>query len=334
MATINTVLGPLDTADMGFTLGHEHVMTSSAGVLSTFPELLDRQASIELAVRDLSRASEEGVNTIMDPTPHDQGRDVSALEDVSRRSRVNIIICTGTWLEVPRSFWGVDPDLIAGLYTREIEDGIEGTGIKAGFIKVANDAGGVTPQEETVLRAAARAQKRTGVPILTHSWAPERIGEQQIDLFEDEGVDMNRVSIGHSSDTTDLGYLTGLLRKGVWLGMDRNPRDIPGTATSRQRIETVKALIDAGWGHRIMLGHDWDANIAPHFAERRAQREANNPDAYLYITRKFVPALRELAASDDAIHHLTVTTRGASSKGGHRASTRGCSRRPPPGSAP
>ena len=118
---------------------------------------------------------------------------------------------------------------IAPLYIREIEEGIEGTDIKAAIIKVANDVGGVTPEGEIILRAAARAQKATGVPISTHTWAPERVGEQQVAIFEDEGVDLNKVYVGHSNDTDDTDYLIGLLEKGVWIGLDRYPGR-PGSA--------------------------------------------------------------------------------------------------------
>ena len=186
MAIINSVLGPLDTADLGFTLSHEHVIVGSAGFPFTFPDFVDRQATLERAVHDLSQAQGEGVNTYVDVTTHDAGRDIRLLEEVSQRSGVNIIVCTGTWLDIPRLFWGVDPDRIAKLYVREIEEGIEGTGIKAGIIKVANDAGGVTTEGETVLRAAARALNHTSVPIITHTWAGERIGDQQVRIFQDE----------------------------------------------------------------------------------------------------------------------------------------------------
>ena len=306
MTSINTVLGPMDTSEMGFTLCHEHIITTSSDVRTTFPNMIDQLSTVKLAVRDLSKAHSKGLDTIMDPTTHDQGRDVVALIEVSEKSNVNIIICTGTWLDIPRFFWDADPDLVADLYTSEIENGIEGTGVKAGFIKVASDVGGITPQEEIVLRAAARTQKRTGVPILTHTCASERIGDQQIEILKDEGADMNLISIGHSSDTTNLDYLTGLLNNGAWIGMDRNPKDVPGTANDQQRVETIKSLIDDGWAHRIMIGHDWDSNIIPHRTEMRKQREANNPDAYSYIIRRFIPELKNLGASQDDINKITI----------------------------
>ena len=298
MAVVNTVLGPIDTADMGFTLSHEHVSIGSGGFPYVFPEFIDRQATLERAVRDLTQARREGVRTIVDMAPHDQGRDVRLQEEVSRLSGVNIIACSGTWLDVPRFFWDADPDKIADLYVGEIEEGI-----KAGILKAASDAGGVKPQEEIVLRAVSRASNRTGAPIMTHTWAPERIGLQQVRVFQDEGVDLERVCIGHSNDTTDLHILVALLETGVWLGMDRHPQWSSHVPSWEERTRTVKALIDAGWGHRVMLGHDWDSTIGLYPPTVRAEKEAGNPDNYLFITRRVLPMLKSLGAS-----HADLTT--------------------------
>ena len=306
MANVNTVLGPIDSSELGFTLSHEHVSNGFGGSPFTFPEFLDRPATLECAVKDLSAAREEGLHTIMDVAPHDQGRDIRLQEEVSRRSGVNVVVSTGTWLDVPRFFMGARPDKIADMYVREIEEGIEGTDIRAGVIKVASDKGGVKPEEELVLRAAARTAKRTGIPIMTHTWAPERVGEQQVRVFKEEGVDMGLVCIGHSNDTTDMGYLTGLLEQGVWLGMDRHPGGGPDVPLWRERSQVVRSLIEQGWGHRLMLAHDWDSSIGLHSLELRAAREANNPDSYLFITRHVLPYLKELGATDEDIDRLTV----------------------------
>ena len=228
MAKVNSVLGPLDTSELGFTLTHEHVVTSSAGIRQTYPELYgDYDRFLEQAAATLSEAREGGVRTIIDLTTLDLGRDIRMLADLSRRTGVQIIAATGIWRDIPRALWSRSPDEIAPLFVREIQEGIEGTGIKAGIIKVANDAEGVTREGEIILRAAARAAKQTGVQISTHSYAPHRVGEQQVAVFEDEGFDLNRVYIGHSNDSTDLEYLQGLLRKGVWLGLDRHQTSAP-----------------------------------------------------------------------------------------------------------
>ena len=307
MAQISSVLGPLDTADLGFTLSHEHVMVSSAGIQQVFPEFLDRAGTIERAVEELTTARGEGLRTIVDVTTIDLGRDVRLLEQVSRESGVNIICATGTWRDIPRVFHTASPDHIAPLYIREIDEGIEGTGIRAGIIKVAKDRGGVTPEGEIILRAAARAQKATGVPISTHTWAPERVGEQQVRIFEDEGVDLNRVYVGHSNDTTDIDYLTGLLAKGVWIGLDRYPgRQTSETPDWVGRTETAKKLIDAGYGDRIMLGHDRSVTIMITSRQLLDDRRRHNPDGYLFITRNVIPKLKELGATDDDIQNIFV----------------------------
>jgi phosphotriesterase-related protein len=307
MAVINSVLGPLDTSELGFTLSHEHVLVASAGIQHVYPEFIDREATIEKAVAELTEAYGEGLRTIVDVTTIDLGRDIRMLEEVSRKTGVHIICATGTWRDIPRAFWTATPDMIAPLYIREIQEGIEGTGIKAGIIKVANDVGGVTAEGEIILRAAARAQKATGVPISTHTWAPERVGEQQVRIFEEEGVDLDRVYIGHSNDTTDTGYLIGLLERGVWIGLDRFPGGrTAGTPDWQGRTDTAKKLIDAGFGHRIMLGHDWSVTLTIASKESQEDRRRYNPDGYLFVTRNVLPRLREMGVPDDAITQIMV----------------------------
>ena len=165
MSTVNTVLGPVDTADLGFTLNHEHLATNAAGILRTFPELIDRAGIIEQANTTLKEAFDEGLRPIIDVSTIDLGRDVGMMKEVSQATGVQIIAATGNHLAVPRPFVDLAPEVIADLYVREIEEGIEGTGIKAGIIKVASDEGGVTPPQEIVLRAAGQASIRTGSPF-------------------------------------------------------------------------------------------------------------------------------------------------------------------------
>jgi phosphotriesterase-related protein len=156
MPTVNTVLGPVESSDLGFALSHEHVGTNAAGLRHTYPEFIDRAGIIEQSAAALKEAYNEGLRTMVDVSTFDLGRDVEMIQEVSRMSGVQIVAATGNHLAVPRPFGDVSPDVIAPLYMREIEEGIEGTGVKAGIIKVASDRGGVTPPQEVVLRAAAR----------------------------------------------------------------------------------------------------------------------------------------------------------------------------------
>ena len=154
---------------------------------------------------------------------------------------------------------------------------------------------------------AAQACNQTGVRISTHTWSPDRVGEAQVRILEEEGVDLNRVYVGHSNDDTDLDYLLGLLNKGVWLGLDRYPGGRqPGTPDWEGRTEVLKRLLDAGFAHRIMLSHDNSVpstNVTEELAE---QRRRFNPDGYLFITRKVLPRLKDLGASDQEIQMLMV----------------------------
>ena len=307
MASVNTILGPVDTADFGFTLSHEHVGTNAAGLRNTYPEFIDRAGIVEQSTAAMKEAFDEGVRTIIDVSTFDLGRDILTMKEVAEGSGMQIVAATGNHLAVPRPFGDVSPDVIAELYIRELEEGIEGTGIKAGIIKVASDRGGITPPQEVVLRAAARTQKATGAPISTHTWSPERIGEQQVRILEEEGVDLNRVYIGHSNDDTDMEYLLGLLNKGVWLGLDRYPGGlVAGTPNWEQRTEVAKRLMDAGFTNRIMLSHDYSVPKARHGAEVQEQRRRANPDQYNFVGRYVLPRLKELGASEEEIRQITV----------------------------
>jgi phosphotriesterase-related protein len=229
------------------------------------------------------------------------------MQEVSRQSGINIIAATGSHQSIPRPFANASPDAIAPLFIREIEEGIEGTGVKAGIIKSASDRGGMTPIEENVLRAVARASKHTGIPVYTHTWSPDRVGEQQIRVLEDEGVDLSRVYIGHSNDTSDVGYILGLLKKGVWVGLDRFPGGrYPGVPLWQERTEIIKRLIDEGYANRIMLGHDHSVPIGQPTPEMREQRQNYQPEGYSFISRRVLPYLKELGTTDQDINQIMV----------------------------
>ncbi len=303
MATVETVLGPVDASTLGFTLSHEHVLVGMGEDNRHYPWRFDWEETRANAVRELSEAKAGGVSTIIDLTTPDLGRDVKYIADVARATGMNIVVATGIWRDVPRSFWQRDPEEAADIFEHEIRNGIEDTDIKAGVIKVANDMGGVTPEAERVLRGAARALKRTGCPISTHHWAPEQVGRRQVELFALEGAPMDRIAIGHSADSTDVGYLEALLKAGVWLSMDRYPGG-PGRPNWEQRNETVKALIDRGWVARLMLGHDHAP--AAILKNGNPTYTPSSPTRYLHLSTVAIPGLRAMGVTDEQIHAMTV----------------------------
>jgi phosphotriesterase-related protein len=306
MPTVNTVLGPVDVNDLGFTLMHEHVLNSSAGIPQAFPELVDKGEAIASGVAAFKDAAAEGVRTYVDVTTMDLGRDMMVIKEVAQQSEIHIIVATGIWVDIPRAIArGVNPDQLARAFIRDIEVGLEGTVIKAGVIKVATTEEGVTPANEVLLRAAARASIHTGVPISTHTDARAKVGEAQVAIFQEEGVDLRRVYIGHSNDTDDLDYLAGLARRGCFLGMDRYPGGRAGGLQWEERTQVVKRLVDMGLTEQVTMSHDYPISflLAPDVDE---ERRAYNPDSISFISRKVLPRLRELGVSEKAILTMMV----------------------------
>ena len=162
----------------------------------------------------------------------------------------------------------------------------------------------MTPIEEKILRSIARAHKQTGVPICVHSYPTGQVCTRQLDILKEEGVDLGRVKIDHSNDTTDVEYLVTLLKRGCWLGMDRYPgRNVSPLA----RTKTFKALMDAGYANRLLISHDGPTSSAAVKAARPLEeRRKRNPYGFLYIQKVVFPMLKEMGVSDKALKSILV----------------------------
>ena len=308
---VQTVLGPIDAAKLGFTLPHEHICVSSPGIWQTWPELFGgRAAFIAKVVDKLKAVKDAGVATIVDVTPPDVGRDIRLLEEVSRKSGVNIVACTGHWLYPSLSMESRSVDELAEFFMLEIERGIEGTDIRPGVIKVATEQE-VTPFLEKALRAAARASKATGIPVTTHTYAVGRGGEKQAEIFAAEGLNPAKVCLGHCDESDDLDYLTGLAKRGYTIGMDHLTRGASAAAQTkvlswRKRTECIAKLIEAGFTDRIFLSNDWFFGASIAVTGAMDIMDGANPDGMLFDNRKTIPYLQELGVSDAQLRSITV----------------------------
>ena len=313
-AVVQTVLGPIAGDRMGFTAAHEHVLASSTDFLRLWPEYLGGRAQFtSRAIERMKLAKTAGIDTIVDCTTPDLGRDVRLLQEVSRRSGVQIVATTGHWLTPTPSFEARTADELADFFALEIERGMEDTGIKPGVIKAAHQGDGMTPFQEKVFTAAARASKRTGVPVTTHSDARHRGGEQQAAIFEKEGLDPRMVCIGHSDETADFDYLAGLARRGYTLGIDHLFYGLSsmgggtnGIPTWQERATMVKKLIDAGLNDRIVLATDWMFGITISPTGTMDVLNERNPLGNLFNIRNTIPFLRQLGVTDEQIRNITV----------------------------
>jgi len=316
MTTVETARGPVATAELGPTLMHEHVVTRSPGVQENWPHLWDRAAILDLAERKLADLHGRGIRTIVDLTTVDLGRDIDLIAGVAHRARVHIVVATGVWWMPQRYFSAHGVDAVADLFIRDITQGIGTSGVKAAIIKCATDTAGVTPVIDNILRAAARAQRATGVPISTHTWAAGRTGEMQQAIFAQEGVELGRVIIGHSGDSKDLGYLRGLMERGSTIGMDRF--GLENFLPTAKRVEVLARLCAEGYAGRMVLSHD--ANCWTDMLSEDDKRRTRPLWHYNHIPDDILPALRKAGVSEDQIEQMLVRNPRAifeARQGGH-----------------
>jgi phosphotriesterase-related protein len=313
VGTVQTVLGPLDASELGFTLTHEHI-ANAPDVLKRWPKAWGGRAGlIAKAVDRLKVIKAAGIDTVVDLTPYDVGRDIRFLEEVSRKSGMNMIACTGQRFFPPRSRKVSMPARtvadLAEHFTKEMDRGIDGTGIKAGVIKIGIIAARPTALEEVGLRAAARASKATGLPIRIHADAAHRAGESIAPILEDEGVNPARVSLDHSDDGADMDYFLGLARRGYSLSMDHVHRGLmaDGKPSFERRAECIKKLVDAGFAHQLFLSSDsmFGGSLLPE-GTRDWRENIDPPEGMLFSVRRLLPRLGELGVSNEQVHVMTV----------------------------
>jgi len=308
---LNTARGAIDTADLGVTLMHEHVFILSPDITANYPEVWGDEAQREAdAITRLNELKSRGVDSIVDLTVIGMGRYIPRVARVAAATEINILVATGVYNynDVPKYFHFTGPGGALGdsepmvdMFVRDIEHGIADTGVKAAILKCATDEPGVTPGVERVLRAVAQAHRQTGVPISTHTHAATRRGLEQQRIFAEEGVDLSRVVIGHSGDTTDLDYLTELIDNGSYIGMDRFGVDV--FLPFEDRVNTVARMCERGHADKMVLSHD-AACFMDWVPEDLLPALPNWH--YLHIHNDVIPALKERGVTDEQLKTMLV----------------------------
>ncbi|HUH79895.1 MAG TPA: hypothetical protein VLZ06_01090 [Solirubrobacteraceae bacterium] len=304
MAMVHTVQGPVDSSELGVVLIHEHVRFRDEAVADQWPNMYDDEAELAAALEAVEAAKDRGVRTIVDPTAMFGGRDVRFMRTVAERSGVQIVPCTGIYSYdyLPHYFENRDVDVMADHFVADIETGIQGTDIRAAFLKCAADAAGVTERVEKIHRAVARASVRANVPIMAHSMPAVQTGPRQVDIFEEEGVPLDRVQIAHCGDTDDVGYIEALIDRGVYVGLDRYGLEM--FLPIDKRNATAAELLRRGHAERLMVSQDFCAFIDWFPAEAPETFEHSGAIRNWSMTLVFdevVPALREMGVMDDAV---------------------------------
>jgi len=305
VATINGVLGPIDTEDLGFTLMHEHILIANWSMRQAFADWVDLEQVIAHAASELVKAKEVGVRTVADLTPINIGRDIHVIREVAARAGMNVIASTGLYYHEEPWLEAWPPEKLVDWLIRDIQDGIQGTDSRAALIKCATNQAGVTDFNKKLLQTAARLHRATGVPISTHTDVHCRSGLGQQDVFEQEGVDLSRVVIGHCGDSDDVDYLEEILARGSTIGMDRFGLDM--ILPTEKRVHVIAELCRRGHAGQMVLSHDACCHIDFFPGMTPAVQAAMVPNwNFRHVPSDVVPALRKNGVSEEQIRAMTV----------------------------
>jgi phosphotriesterase-related protein len=317
MPTVHTARGPIDTADLGRTLMHEHVFVLSTEHQQNYGtgDWWDEEERVADAVDKLNELKSLGIDTIVDPTVWGLGRYIPRVQRVAEQTELNIVVATGlyTYAEVPFQYENRGPgrlidtptDPMTDDFTRDIEKGIADTGVHAAFLKCAVEAQGLTPGVERTLRAVATSHRQTGAPITVHTSAGAQSGRLAVRVLREEGADLTKVVIGHAGDSNDLDYLRELADAGCLLGMDRFGLDLYNPTEAR--VATIAALAAQGYADRMVLSQDASCYIDWFPGEARAALQQAAPNwNYTHVPTDVLPMLRERGVTEEQLDQMLV----------------------------
>lgn len=312
MNYVNSITGPLDSAQLGRTLMHEHFLFGYCGfqgdsTLGRFNE----DESLKVCLQAVKDARAYGIETIVDATTNECGRNVRFLKKIADLTGINIICSTGFYFEAESSFayWNFRKgfaDIQREIYEMmltEVTRGIDGTDMKAGVIKLASSYGQITPMEEAFFKAAAQVQKETGTVIITHT-QQGTMGPQQADLLISNGASPEKIAIGHMCGSTDISYHEEVLKRGVYINLDRFglQGELFHTPTDEQRMDVIKTLTEKGYGSKILLGHDSvNVNLGRPIRMTDFMQEALKDANIRTIGAKVLPGLAKRGLSEPQI---------------------------------
>jgi phosphotriesterase-related protein len=252
-----TVLGPIDASDMGVALTHEHLLASFQPYeeWAARPIPYDRDEVVEVALPHLARIRELGCRTFVDATAVGVGRDAALLRRLSERSGLNIVTVTGNYAaiqyrQLPPHVYTDSAEALAQRWIREWTDGIDGTGVRPGFIKLGFNGGPLSEVERKLIRAGALAHRETGLTIGAHT-GPAIAAFEQLTILEDSGVHPSAWIWIHAQNEQDLTRHAQAARRGAWISFDGVSPESLGT-----HVDMVVNLRDQGLLQRALVSQD------------------------------------------------------------------------------
>lgn len=300
MSHLITTLGPRSASELGMILPHEHIFVDLR--TDNPPDFAQANAADVVALMgpEVQKAARLGVTALVECTPVGVGRRVDLIKAVSEATQFPIVVPTGIYREPRIPDWALKASKdeltqwMLDELTGQIEhDGVS-TGVQAAWIKLSAGDDGITPQETKILAAAARAGIETGAAIGSHT-IRGRVVHNQLDLIEAAGYRPERyIWIHAQSDSFELNL--EIARRGAWIeydGIGNQP-----WLSDEEYVTRIQRLLEAGFGHRILLSHDrgW---------YRPGEPGGGTPQPFTYVVETFLPKLRAAKIDDAAIKQMT-----------------------------
>jgi phosphotriesterase-related protein len=285
---------------LGLILPHEHLFTDLRGPLAPDYAQRDAEFVVKVVAPHLADAAALGVTALVECSTIGVGRNLSILRSLSESTPIYIVAPTGVYREayVPESLRNTSEDELAELWTKELTEGIDGTSLRAGFIKLAMSDDGPTPLETRNLKAAVKASQATGAVIGSHTIGG-KVAREEMDVLEAAGLDLRRFIWIHAQTEPDLSVLKDAARRGAYVELDTVGAPFQ---SQPELLACVLRLIEAGFLRNILLSHDagWFDPSSPDGLPKEGYR------GYTALVRGFIPTLLQRGVSEEQIHCITV----------------------------
>ena len=304
---VRTVLGDIAPADLGITAAHEHLWCDQRLCRDpTFPRPQNKMLlnDLEIVVDEVGWFTRAGGRAIVEVTVAGWKRDVGKLAEIARRTGIHVVATSGYYVESCHPAFVAEADIaeLEDALVREMTEGADGTNIRPGLLKAATSRPLIEDVEERCTRAVARAHHRTGAAITTHTSGGIRFhidggnaGDQFLRIFEEEGVDPNRVIIGHCDENADVRQLASLMRQGAYVEFD-----VLGKShwlLDETRVDLVVELVDRGFANRLLLATD---------RNRVHELHVGGGPGYDHVLARFVPRLKERGIDEPTLDLMLV----------------------------
>ncbi len=296
---LETVTGPIHSNVISWALAHEHMHGDFTGsnppLWKALPEGYELPAYADTdwtvvtgaVINAVNEVAAQGVNLIVDYSPAGVGRNVRMLREVSRRTNVHIICASGlyrtAWDAVPPELDKFDVDQLAQHFIRELTQGTEGTGVRAGFIKLSVGDDGPLPRDEMIYRSAARAAIETGATIGMHARTVRGVSAA-LAILTSEKLDLERYIWAHAArdGATDYAALKAIADRGAYISFDGVAYN--GVPSDERLLDFIERLQKDNHGHKVLLSSDTTVAAHPPAAQY-------NKKDIRYTYRYFKPKL-------------------------------------------